>query len=103
MWFLVSAQADGDLLLLLSSTEPQIVLFKAGLQRGPSKLLPSHPMERCHSIWGGEQGLGPPLSALLCLLNLRASARTGKPGKHGLLCTRFFKPFLVSICYFWPR
>lgn len=74
-------EQTADLGLLLSDTQPS-----AG--PGPS-CFPSHPTERCHSICGwrvgvvGEQGLGAPLSALLCLLNLRASVRTGKPGEHG--------------------
>lgn len=49
---------------------------------------------------GGEQGLGPPLSALLRLLNLRASVRTGEPGEHGPLCTRFLTPFLAFGLFF---
>lgn len=97
LWFPASAPADPDLLLLLSNVEPQLVCYRHAF-RGPVQAAP----ERCHSIWGGgwgvggDQGLGPPLSALLCLLNLRASVRTGKPGKRGTA----LHPFLGSISCF---
>lgn len=63
----------------------------------PVKSCPAIPRSAVTRSGGGEHGLGPPLSGLLCLLNLRASVRMGKPSNHGLRCTRFFVPFLVFV------